>query len=407
MPALTFCDLSLFYGPTGGGIRTYHDAKVRWFASQTRHRYVLIHPARRSGTSRPNPTVTIVGVRGLPIRAGYRWPIDIPGVHSAVRECRPDILETGDPWYSGPTGLWLRHTGVLRGVLASFFHADPTAAYINPWIDRGSRLTRTARRSLGSRAEQLFYRMQRRYDVTLAASRIAEAALRQHRIADVLRVPFGVDPMFQQIGRKRAERERPAGPMRLLYCGRLQDEKGTDLLLDAIPELLRDPAVRLTVAGTGARERDIAAVRHPRFRFAGYVSDRHQVANMYLEHDVLLATGPRETFGLAILEALASGLIVVGPHAGGAGELLGQLDTPFLYAPCDRKDFVRAVREATATDPGASSRDGMRVAAKYGSWHDAIERQTSAYCDYWANWQRALVAPAESSIAAGALDTTR
>jgi alpha-1,6-mannosyltransferase len=395
-PPLTFCDLSLFYGPTGGGIRTYHDAKIRWFASQDRHRYVLIHPAERSAVSRPSPQVTVVGVRGPRIRAGYRWPADTRFLHAAICDCAPDVLETGDPWYSGPTGIWFRHTRKLRGILASFFHADPAAAYIDPWVEAGSRLTRGLRRSLGRRGEAIFYYMQRKYDVTLAASGIAETALRRHGVARVLRVPFGVDPMFQQIGGARAHRHRPPGPVRLLYCGRLQDEKGTDLLLDTVHEILRDPGVTMTVAGTGARERDVAAISHPRFTFAGYVSDRLTVADMYLAHDVLLATGPRETFGLAILEALASGLAVVGPDAGGAGELLGQLEQPFLYTSGDRSDFVRAIRAATASDPVRSSHDGMRVAARYGSWTDAIDRQVRAYGDNWAAWRSTRPTPEES-----------
>src|SRR5262249_34558511 len=71
---LRFCDVSSFYAPTGGGIRTYHDAKIEWFGSQARHAYVLIHPGPHDETCRLAPTVTRVAVRGTRAR-GYHLPL--------------------------------------------------------------------------------------------------------------------------------------------------------------------------------------------------------------------------------------------------------------------------------------------------------------------------------------------
>ena len=51
----------------------------------------------------------------------------------------------------------------------------------------------------------------------------------------------------------------------------------------------------------------------------------------YASHDVLLAPGRFETFGMAALEAAAAGLVVVGPDQGGTGELLRQIASPLMF----------------------------------------------------------------------------
>src|SRR5262249_26774896 len=104
-----FCDVSSFYAPTAGAIRPYQDAKIEGLASQRRHRYLLIHPGPRTSMAHPAPTVTVATVYGPRTRGGYRLPFDWKRIHAIVTASQPDVLETGDPWFSGPLGLMLKH----------------------------------------------------------------------------------------------------------------------------------------------------------------------------------------------------------------------------------------------------------------------------------------------------------
>lgn len=382
---LTFCDLSSFYGPTAGGIRTYHDAKLRWFASQQRHRYVLIHPGKRFAVERVAPSVTVVTTYGAPAGAGYRLPVDVQRIRRIVRELRPDILETGDPWFSGPFGLWFQRSGYVRGLVTSFFHGDPMRTYVDPWVERGS-MGQPFRRRLGARADRWFYQVQGLYDLTLVSSEGIERSLRARGVQRVLRAPFGVDPLFLRASRLR-ERGGHQGaarghrPVRLLYAGRLQADKGADLLLDVLPRLLEHRDVTVTIAGRGPLAAQFVAIQHPRLRVPGFVSTRAEMAQLYADHDVLLAPGAHETFGLSGLEALAAGLVVVGANAGGTGELLAQLESPCRFEPGDREGLLLAIDEAIAGDAGKRSREGIALAERYGSWQDAIGRQVDGYCE--------------------------
>src|SRR6516225_8100796 len=44
---MILCDLSTFYCGKGGGVSTYHRARLEWFARQHEHQYVLISPGPR------------------------------------------------------------------------------------------------------------------------------------------------------------------------------------------------------------------------------------------------------------------------------------------------------------------------------------------------------------------------
>jgi alpha-1,6-mannosyltransferase len=376
---LTFCDVSTFYSPTSGGVRTYYRAKLEWFARQDRHQYVLIHPGPRVRSERIAPNVQVMQVFGVPAyrRTGYRLLVDYRGLQRLIREIKPDVLETGDPWFSGPMGLVLRKRREVRGLVTSFFHTDPLTSYLVPWISKRTLASRMLMRNVYPRADAIFYRVQRLYDATLVSSRLMQQRLRDSGIARVVRVPFGVDPVFFDAGRRRYP---PDGKTRrLLYAGRLHPEKGMDLLLEALPTLLAEPHVHITVVGTGPYGKEIGQITHPRFHYQGFVDGRAKLAEIYRSHDVLLAPGPYETFGLGVLEGLATGLIVVGPDAGGTGELLRELPQPLLFEPGDTGSFLRTVQYALERDPTIESQAGIDIAHRYGTWDEAIERQVRTY----------------------------
>jgi alpha-1,6-mannosyltransferase len=373
--SLTFCDLATFYCRTGGGIRTYYDAKLDWFRRQHRHQYVLVIPGRRSSRQVLAPSVTVVEARGIRVtgaREGYRLFFDFAHIRSAVRGCRPDLLEAGDPWISGPFALWLRRHGGTPAV-SSFFHSDPILTYVEPALARGT--PRSLARALSRRADRAFYQLQASYDMTMVSSEGSVARLTREGVARVLWTPFGVDSMLFETARRRRTADRPR---RLLYAGRLDRDKQVDLLAAILPRLLED-GVFVTVAGTGAFKSTFEQWAHPRFRYVGYVPDREALAALYGDHDVFLAPGAYETFGLAALEAAAAGLVIVGPDRGGTGALLREMQSPFAFKAGDTVGFLAAVRAALDADWVLASRASRTLAARYGTWPEAIGRLAGTY----------------------------
>ncbi len=80
-----------------------------------------------------------------------------------------------------------------------------------------------------------------------------------------------------------------------------------------------------------------------------------------------------------MLEGVATGLIVVGPDAGGTGELLRELPEPLLFSAGDTGSFLRTVQLALERDPAAESHVAMEIARAYGTWDEATERQVRTY----------------------------
>ncbi len=134
----------------------------------------------------------------------------------------------------------------------------------------------------------------------------------------------------------------------LLFVGRLRYYKGVDTLLHA---LARVPDASLTIVGDGplraqwerlGRDLGVAA----RVTFAGEVEDGelpdwYRRANAY----VLPANVRAEAFGIALLEAMASGLPCVTTEVGtGTSWVVRDAETGFVVPPCDAEALAHAIR---------------------------------------------------------------
>jgi glycosyltransferase involved in cell wall biosynthesis len=112
-------------------------------------------------------------------------------------------------------------------------------------------------------------------------------------------------------------------------AGRIDTWKGLDVLLDAVPALqAARPDLEVVIAGGVVRGKEDFA-RRLADRAAGlagvhWLGERGDMAELIADLDVLvLPSTTAEPFGLAVVEALASGVPVVATAAGGPLEILG------------------------------------------------------------------------------------
>ena len=144
---------------------------------------------------------------------------------------------------------------------------------------------------------------------------------------------------------------RAAAPFRFLMVCDLVRGKCADLALRALARLRRSgSAATLTLVGTGnhlgrlrrvARDEGVA----DDVEFAGAL-DRAGVRAAMRHSDALILPSEVETFGVVLIEALATGIPVIATRSGGPSEIVTP-DTGFLIDTGDEKQLRTAMRQMT------------------------------------------------------------
>ncbi len=147
----------------------------------------------------------------------------------------------------------------------------------------------------------------------------------------------------------------------VLYFGRLAAAKGVDTLIQAATQA----QVKLRIAGTGPQERELrelAARQADNVEFLGYCAGDRLHALIRGARAVVLPSQWYENAPISILEAYASGKILVGARIGGIPEMIVEGETGFLFESghaaelADRLRSVIKLDNATVREMGKQAR---------------------------------------------------
>jgi glycogen(starch) synthase len=143
-------------------------------------------------------------------------------------------------------------------------------------------------------------------------------------------IPNGIDPEdLRPVGDLEALRAKFAAPEEQLVVlvGRLVYEKGFQLALDALPEVIEKVGnVRFLVAGSGTHEEELKAQAQrlglgEHGSFLGWIGD-DALHSLYRIADLCVVPSIYEPFGLVALEAMASGCPCIVADTGGLREVV-------------------------------------------------------------------------------------
>jgi phosphatidylinositol alpha 1,6-mannosyltransferase len=250
-----------------------------------------------------------------------------------LKEWRPDVVHLASPATLGAHGAFL----------AAKLRIPSVAVYQTDLAGFASRYgLRSADRVLWHWLRRIHATVGR----TLAPSRHAVAELERRGVRRVARWARGVDLERFRPDRRDSElrnRLAPNGELIVGYVGRLAQEKQVDLLAG----LEREPGIRLVMVGDGP-QRAALARKMPRAEFLGFQGGT-RLAEVFASLDVFVHTGSHETFCQAAQEALASGLPVIAPAAGGLLDLVDEGRNGLFFAPDNSAalhDAVRSLRDS-------------------------------------------------------------
>lgn len=352
---LRIAQLANFVGPVSGGMRRAIDHLGAGYIAAG-HERILVVPGRRDTWRETDEGIVVeVASPHLP-NSAYRMIAAPWRALDALKRFNPTSVEVSDKWTLSPAARWARQ----RGIGSVLFSHERLDGMLSGWMRR--------RFGVETVVGALNRRLAQAFDAVVVTSQYAADEF-ANTPAHLVHVPLGVDleTFHPGVGHPADD-----GVRKLVHVGRLSHEKSPGLAVATGVELWRrGHPVRMRVFGTGP---DLAELREiagdAPVTFEGYLDGRDAVARAFASADLSLSVCPVETFGLAVLEALASGTPVLTAAFGGARELVDA--TCGAWGMPDPASLADAA-ERLWTRPAEQTRRAARARAEQYTWRAAVD----------------------------------
>ncbi|WP_102144204.1 glycosyltransferase family 4 protein [Mycobacterium hubeiense] len=328
---------------------------------RTGHEALLIAPDTPRGQPPADRIHDGIRVHRVPSRMFPKvtsLPLGVPRPRmvGVLRGFDPDVVHLASPALLGYGGLHAaRH---LKVPTVAVFQTDIAGFAESYGIGIASRAAWAWTRHLHSRADR-----------TLAPSTAAMEALAAHGIPRVHKWARGVDITgFAPSARDDALRQKwsPHRKPIVGFVGRLAPEKHVERLA----VLARRDDIQVVIVGDGVDRAKLESAL-PSAVFTGALYGE-ELATAYASMDVFVHPGEHETFCQAVQEAMASGLPVIAPDAGGPRDLVAPCRTGLLLPVAEFED-----RLTESVDHLIAERARYSVAAR----RSVLDRTWPAICD--------------------------
>lgn len=296
---------------------------------------VMVLAPRAEGTPKSYAGAEVVGFPGVPFPPypQIRLAPPHPGVGKALERFRPDVIHVVNPIVLGMGGLYYARRRRIPLVASYHTNVAAYARYYNLGFLEG--FTRSATRAVHNQA-----------NVNLCTSEAIREYLLGEGIRRVRLWPHGVDSeLFSPEKASESWRERLSGgePQKriLAFVGRLAPEKNVEQIRAVLE---RVPDTRMAIIGDGparkAMEREFAGTPTV---FTGLLQGE-ELAGALASADAFIFPSTTETLGMAMIEALASGVPVLAAHSGASDEVVGHGSDGLLFEPGSEADLVEKTR---------------------------------------------------------------
>jgi glycosyltransferase involved in cell wall biosynthesis len=274
---------------------------------------------------------------GWGARRRGRWIMLNRGVFRLLRRVRPQVIVVGG-W--NQPAFW-------QVLAAARVRRIPTLL----WVESTSSDVRVA----GAVAESLRRLALRLSSGFVVPGRASRAYLRRLGTADarIVEAPNAVDlDIFaERVEAARADRAALRERLALegcvfLYVGRLEPEKGLDVLIRA----MGDVPGQLVLIGSGSLEPELRAAAGEAIRIVGQLT-RDELVPWYATADALVLPSRSEPWGMVLNEGAAAGLPLVSTDAAGAAHDLIEPGGNGFRVPADDVAALAVALRALATDP--------------------------------------------------------
>ena len=197
---------------------------------------------------------------------------------------------------------------------------------------------------------------------------------------DEFDAPYSKEECREQLG-------LPLSENIILFLGGLNPHKGPDVLLKAMPQIIKEVSnTELVFVGRGTMKKELEMVSKKLgvdeyIRFAGFVEDAFEKAVYYKAADVFVlpSTGP-EAFGIVNLEAMACGVPIVASKIGGIPDVVRDGENGVLVPPRDSEALADAIIYLLKNEDVREKmgKNGRKKVKDY-SWEKIAEETENVY----------------------------
>lgn len=358
--------------PTLNGVTTSVCRVLDSLAAQGGHDVLIVCPG-------PAPSNYLgFAVKTVPSITVRSFRVGLPStqLEQILSQFAPDVVHAASPFGLGARGLAAARN---LGIPTVAIYQTDMPSYV---AQHGGRLGDWAHRTSWRWVRHLHSLA----DLTLAPSSAAAAELAEHGVPRVALWGRGVDtsqydPTLKSDEQVQALRQRlaPNGEVIVGYVGRLAPEKE----LHRLTEIADLPGISIAIVGEGPSGDELARIL-PNAHFLGR-QEGATLARSYASFDVFVHTGTKETFGQTLQEAMASGLPVVAPAAGGPLDIVKPGVTGLLFDP-DAPGALRRSVGSLVADEATRERMGASAVRKVAdrSWAG----MTNKLLDYYGHVTR-------------------
>lgn len=349
---------------------------------------LLVHAGKENQIFQ-NGSVTRVqlerGALTIPLDKAHRFDLvflrHAKKVAALLQEFSPQIVQVTGPSDVGILGAWLAHR--LQIPLAAFWQTNlPEFAGMRA-AHALSFLPRPVANALAAAAERassaITTRLYKIPELIFAPNPELMAMLSQATAKPCLPMGHGVDiEIFSPEHRDRPAGQIPAGPFTIGYVGRLSAEKNIRWLarLEHFLQQRGQQDFRIVVVGQGAESVWLRENMH-QVELPGVLSGR-ELSRAYANMDLLAFPSETDTFGLVVIEALASGVPAVVTACGGPKFIVQDGKTGYVAKDFD--SFAASVLSLMIQpDVLGAMRKAAREHALSNSWSQVFQNIYSGY----------------------------